>query len=624
MADLLVSSLAQEDNPSAIQEIVERIAGGKPKRVPIDILRKSILLAISSFVRQKDGNTIAENPVIQKGVPGAEATHKVPLVTSGAERDYANLGLEVAAGDNIRFTRLPEEASKIIVFGEIPLTQLNTGGAATRVAFNLVEISNQNSIAGQLGHIDLKEVTVDTDTVAYIYGEANVKGYQSGVVDCECEYQLQASLTGASSSRIDVQISGQDAVATSGVGFRRISNLEGAKTWALLGGGEVPEDAISSDIARLNQVSKVAVATEELAAAVVGTLWNIADTNDVNHAFAANYISVSSGVNVETGKFYLLDIDDFDPIVFSGHDLKTHTHSSAGDALTEQNSMGFPLVLEGEYKHGHVRIGTTATGVALVGFEEGATRTINIAEITRKSDPDEDDAGISEDEAEALIKSWAQTDNANARVPENQLPQKLDEVMDKLKTVGWVNEGNDANANIFVGTPQAAKYTSSNIAAVSYSDIKSDLTPAQQNFWVPIRVPLNQKGDVSGDDLRLAVVESDGVTVLSTKVSSGWEHVADAAPYSYFQVQTSYGADLGIRVQEDILWGLLAGLSVEQDGTQQGGEQAVKRINFEGMTVTVTGDEATVSDAIKQKRLTQEQYDALSPIDANTVYYIVG
>ena len=135
--------------------------------------------------------------------------------------------------------------------------------------------------------------------------------------------------------------------------------------------------------------------------------------------------------------------------------------------------------------------------------------------------------GVNEAAVKALIADWAETGNTD-RIPEAKLPAKLDEVYEELAATGWIDEGNVGAEDAFIGTPRAAKYSASEISGIPYAQ-NYNMSPANVNWWIPVRVP----DDKVGDTLRIYLDE--GLSVAQ----SAWEEVAKAGGYTYYQAQAA-------------------------------------------------------------------------------------
>ena len=139
--------------------------------------------------------------------------------------------------------------------------------------------------------------------------------------------------------------------------------------------------------------------------------------------------------------------------------------------------------------------------------------------------------GLNQAAVDARVKAgvldWAETANTD-RIPEAKLPAKLDEVYEELAATGWIDEGNVAADDAFIGAPRAAKYSASEISGIAYAQ-NYNMSPANVNWWIPVRIP----DDEVGDTFRIYLDE--GLSIAQ----SAWEQTAKTGGYTYYQAQAA-------------------------------------------------------------------------------------
>ena len=432
MAEQLVSGLAVQDDATAVNQLLQRVVGAKPKLVPIAVLRRAILLVLSTFTRQRTGAAATDNQVATFG-QGSPEPNKPVHMGSPPERDLANLGLNVKANGCFTFDHLPtDEDTHLYLFGSAAFTHLAAGGGGGEIILKLNDTQTRSSIKVFGAHVFGATAADEDFTVSF--------GEQDIVVRGGREYCLEASLTKSDGQPVHVQVNGTGATASNGVGFVRKQNLEGAYDWALAGGPVIPAARISDDIAR--------------ASAIPTTL-------------DANQIVVNAG--------------GFDGNLATTDDDVQKVAQKLDDLVIASGNAGL--------------------------------------------DQDQVDARANA-RISSLVLSWV-LKASRAVIPDNQLPPKLREVIAELTDFGWIDEGNVAADNAFIGPPRAAKYTQAQITGLAYAQT-FNMSPANVNWWVPVRIP----DDKVDERFRILFAEGD-----FDEQDSQWEQTAQSGGYTYFQVQ---------------------------------------------------------------------------------------
>ena len=134
----------------------------------------------------------------------------------------------------------------------------------------------------------------------------------------------------------------------------------------------------------------------------------------------------------------------------------------------------------------------------------------------------------------AGVDDWAETGDTS-RIPESKMPLKLDEVYEELEQTGWIDEGNTAADDVFIGPPAAAQYTVTNIQTAAYT--QAYVTgPLQNNWYVPIRVPAAKVPQVMAGTLRLYLDEGNFIQ-SDALAPTAWVRRANNTTYTWYQVR---------------------------------------------------------------------------------------
>ena len=434
MAEQLVSGLGVQDDATAVKQVIQRVTGAKPKLVPIEVLRRAILLVLSTFTRQKTGAAATDNQVATFG-QGSPDPNKEVNMGSPAERDLANLGMNIKANGCFTFDHLPtDQDTHLYLFGSAAFTHLASGSGDGELVMKLKD-TQTNSAVKVFGVHAFGAVAADEDfTVGF--------GEQDIVVRGGREYCLEMSLTKSSRGQpVHIRVNGAGAGASNGVGFVRKQNLEGAYDWSREGGPVIPEDRISADIARANTIP-----TQLNADHIVVNTTNF----DGNLARSDN---------------------DVQKVAQKLDDLVV----AAGNAGLDQSQVDARV-----------------------------------------------NARVSH-----LVLAWVLA-ATKAVIPNDQLPPKLVQLMERFRGFLWEDEGNVAADNAFIGPPRARKYTAAQIPGLPFAQT-FEMSPANVNWWIPVRVP---DGKV---DETFRIYLDEGLFVPASE----WEQTEKAGGYTYYQAQAA-------------------------------------------------------------------------------------
>ena len=149
--------------------------------------------------------------------------------------------------------------------------------------------------------------------------------------------------------------------------------------------------------------------------------------------------------------------------------------------------------------------------------------------------------GLTTSQVNALIANYAKA-TPSGRMNEDQLPKKLDDLLDAINSAGW-----DDLETSRVSTPKSTSFAQGDFTGLVWVASRSE-SPARSTSYYPVRLLLADKQKATDKLLRLGVFDSEeGVEESTVNLA----HVFDDSTYAYYSVRIpQVGEAEVVKVQE--------------------------------------------------------------------------